>query len=58
MQEFFGPTKLKAQNFWGNFRSIFREKFRASKKTYFVPTSLCRRATLRFSFNPESGDFL
>ena len=36
----------KGSKFRGKFRSIFREKIRVSKKS-FVPTSFCRRATLR-----------
>ena len=51
---FFRHAKIKALNFRGKFRSIFRGKIRASTES-FVPTSFCRRATLktgggRFSF--------
>ena len=43
----FGPTKRKAQNIRGKFRSIFRAKIGNSTKIYSEPTSLCRCATLR-----------
>ena len=42
---FWTQKKVTAQNFRGNFRSIFREVIRASKNS-FVPTSFCRRTTL------------
>ena len=43
---FFLTHRTKAQKFRGKFRSIFRKKFVARKKS-FVQNSLCRRATLR-----------
>ena len=43
---FLRTRRMKAQKFWGKFRSISREKIRAPKK-YFVPISFCRRATPR-----------
>ena len=51
---FFLTHKIKAQLFRGKFRSIFREKFRASKKKHFVPTSFCRRATLRICMGNQN----
>ena len=41
---FFGHTKRLKK--FGKFRSMFRKKILSSKE-YFVPTSLCRRATLK-----------
>ena len=48
LREFCGTHKLKAQKLRGNIRSIFREKIRASKKS-FVQTSFCRTGTLTFN---------
>ena len=48
---YFDLQRMKARNLLGNIRRNFRKKLRNSKKkkkkTYFVPTSLCRRATQR-----------
>ena len=43
---FFRTHKIKAQKLWWWFQSILREKIRASKRS-LVPTSFCRRATLK-----------
>ena len=49
---FFSDPQNKGSKVRGKFRSIFAEKIRASEKS-FMPTSFCRRATLRFQNRAE-----